>query len=122
VAGSGRHGGIPVEGGSGGVAASSGAVRWLETEARGGLRHGVGAEKKNTTWGGGGIKPVAAQFPFKRAQRERGGVGERGTRVTHGVEQGRERGASTVENGSGGRRARAAALPRYSGGRRDASG
>jgi hypothetical protein len=35
VAGSGRRGGVPVEGGSGGVAVSSGVVLRLEAKARG---------------------------------------------------------------------------------------
>jgi hypothetical protein len=59
VAGSGRRSGVPVEGGSGGVAASSGAVLQLEAEAREGTasvvserrrKHGV--EEKNPADGG----------------------------------------------------------------------
>jgi hypothetical protein len=51
VAGSSRRGGVPVEGGSDGVAAFSGAVLWLQAEAREGTvgaaserdeKHGVG--------------------------------------------------------------------------------
>jgi hypothetical protein len=45
VAGSGQRGGVPVEGGSGGVAASSGAVLRLEAEAREGTA-GVASERR----------------------------------------------------------------------------
>jgi hypothetical protein len=61
VAGSGRRGGVPVEGGSGGVAVASGAVLWLEVEVRGEAagamsereeKHGAGRgrEKSGRQW------------------------------------------------------------------------
>jgi hypothetical protein len=50
VAGSGRRGGVLMEGGSGGVAASSGAVLWLEVEAREGT---VGAASERRRKHGG---------------------------------------------------------------------
>jgi hypothetical protein len=55
--GSGRRDGVPVEGGSSGV-----VVMRLEVEAKGDYGHGVGAEKKNMSWGvdsaSGGAVPV----------------------------------------------------------------
>jgi hypothetical protein len=83
VVGSGWRGGVSVEGGSGGVAASSGAVLWLEAEVREGVagaasgrdeKHGAGG--KNSTGGGW-------QRPFKGGQRGtcEGGVRCVGRRV-----------------------------------------
>jgi hypothetical protein len=93
VAGSGRHGGVPVEGGSGRVAASSRAVLQLEAEAREGTasatserrrKHGV--EQKNPADGGSTLL--------------KGGCSEGGpgSQATRGVERGRERGARAQRN------------------------
>jgi hypothetical protein len=56
VAGSGQRGGVPVEGGSGGVVASSGAVLRLEAEAREGTA-GVASERRRKH-GAGEKNPV----------------------------------------------------------------
>jgi hypothetical protein len=45
AAGSGRRSGVPVEGGSGGVATSSGVILWLEAEVREGTA-GVASEER----------------------------------------------------------------------------
>jgi hypothetical protein len=80
VAGSGRRGGVPVEGGSGGVAAASGVVLRLEAEARGSCGHCVGAGRKARRRGGSGRR----QHPFKggAAEGARGKSGDawKGTR------------------------------------------
>jgi hypothetical protein len=88
--GSGWRGGISVEGGSGGVAASSGAVLWLEAEVREGVagaasgrdeKHGAGEKIRPVVGGSALLKGVA------------GAEGGPRSRVTRGAEQGRERGA-----------------------------
>jgi hypothetical protein len=90
--GSSRRGGIPVEGGSGGVAAASGAVLRQEAKARGELWALHQSGKKST-----------ARFPFKGGAAGRSGGG-RGSRVTRGGRNGGERGGPGVAgNGSGGR-------------------
>jgi hypothetical protein len=103
-----------VEGGSGRVAAASGAVLQQEAKARGGLwaLHQSG-------------KKTMARFPFKGGPRD-AAEGGRGSRVMCGGWNGGERGGP----GHGGKwlrrpasapgwQARAAALPRNSGRRRD---
>jgi hypothetical protein len=78
VAGSGRRSGVLVEGSSGGVAASSGAILWLEAEMREGTvgaaseqrrKHGVG--EKNPASGDGGTLLKGAA-----GMKRRGGLGE----------------------------------------------
>jgi hypothetical protein len=98
VAGSGRRGGVLVEGGSSEVAASSGVVLRLEAEAKEGT---VGvASERDEKQGAGGIFLAGSgrQCPFKR-----GGGGTQwrglGSQATRGAEQGRERGP-----GHGGKR------------------
>jgi hypothetical protein len=59
--GGGRRGGVLVEGGSGGVAAASGAVLWLEVEARGELRR---SGMKSTVPGGGESDRWRVATPF----------------------------------------------------------
>jgi hypothetical protein len=105
VAGSGRRGGVLVEGRSGGVAASLGVVMWLEEEARwwGDCGCSVRGEKKNTAGGGGGIRLATVRFPFKGGRREcsGGGVGKSGDAWGGAGEREGEPGAA--ENGSGSR-------------------
>jgi hypothetical protein len=78
VALSGQRGDVPVDGGFGGVVASSGAVLRLEAEVREGTA-GTASDRRRKTWhgGGGGIRPAVAQFPFKRGRWERSGGGLR---------------------------------------------
>jgi hypothetical protein len=72
--GSGRCGGVPVEGGSSGV-----AVLRLEVEAKGDYGHGVGAEKKNTLWGGGfGQRRRGSRLKGDDENAVEGGPGESG--------------------------------------------
>jgi hypothetical protein len=101
VVGSGWRGGVSVEGGSGGVAASSGAVLWLEAEVREGVagaasgrdeKHGAGG--KNSTGGGW-------QRPFKGGCGRGGGAEESGDAWGGAGE--REGGPGMTERGSGGR-------------------
>jgi hypothetical protein len=91
VVGSGRCGGVPVEGGSGGVAAASGAVQRLEVEARGELWALCQSRKKSTTWGGpaggGRQHPFKGQQPVVVAGTQWRGSGEVGRRV-EGHEEG----------------------------------
>jgi hypothetical protein len=63
VAGSGRHSGIPLEGGSDGVAVSSGAVLRLEAEAREGTT-GAASERRRKHGAGRIIPPAVATTPF----------------------------------------------------------
>jgi hypothetical protein len=64
VSGSHRHGGVSMEGSSGGVAASLGEVLWLEAEARRGCGRDIGAEKKNTAQGRGRNLAGGGAVPF----------------------------------------------------------
>jgi hypothetical protein len=93
VAGSGWRGGVSVEGGSGGVVASSGAVLLLDAEARERIvgatserRRKHSAGEKNPTGGGRSLL--------------RGGGRESGD--AWGIAREREGGLGVAENGSGG--------------------
>jgi hypothetical protein len=88
VVGSGRRGGVPVEDGSGGVAASSRVVLRLEAEAREGTagaalewRRKHGAGEKNPAGGSSTL--------LKGGTQRRGGAGSQATRA---AERGRESG------------------------------
>jgi hypothetical protein len=91
VAESGRRSGVPMEGSSGGVAVSSGAVLRLEAEVREGTASA--ASERDEKHGAGENFPVGGmrQHPFKEGAMGRSGGGP-GSRATHGAERGRERG------------------------------
>jgi hypothetical protein len=76
VAGSGRRGGVLVEGGSGGVAASSGAVLRLEAEAREGTA-GVASERRRKH-GAGEKNPVGDSNTLLKGGRRDAAEGGRG--------------------------------------------
>jgi hypothetical protein len=83
VVGSGQRGGVPVEGGSSGVAVASWVVLRLEAEARGRYGRCVGVGRKARRRGGG-IRPMVGGSPLLKGaagMQWRGGV--RGSRVTH---------------------------------------
>jgi hypothetical protein len=90
VAGSGQRGGVPVEGGSGGVAASSGAVLQLEAEAREGTA-GVASERRRKH-GAGEKNPIGDSNTLLKGGPTGCSGGGAGSRATLGVERGRERG------------------------------
>jgi hypothetical protein len=81
-----------MESGSGGVAASSGAVLWLEVEAREGTV-GAASERRRKHGGSTLLKGGAA------GTQQRGA----GSQATRGAERGREGGLGTAGNGLGGR-------------------
>jgi hypothetical protein len=64
VAGSSRRGGVPVEGGFGEVVVSSGAVLWLEAEARDGTA-GAALERRRKHGAGEKKSHRRRQHPFK---------------------------------------------------------
>jgi hypothetical protein len=117
VAGSGWRGGVSVEGGSGGVVASSGAVLLLDAEARERIvgatserRRKHSAGEKNPTGGGRSLLRGGGQGIGRcvgHSEGERGGPRRSGKWLGWLAS-------------APGRRARAAALPQYSGRQRDA--
>jgi hypothetical protein len=76
VAGSGRRGGVLVEGGSDGVTAASKAVLMLEVKAREELRALRQSGTKSTAWGEKNPAGGGRQHPFKGGG---GGTQQRGS-------------------------------------------
>jgi hypothetical protein len=90
VAGSSRRSGVPVEGGSDGVAAFLGAVLWLQAEAREGTV-GAASERDEKHGVGEKFRPATGGSTLLMGSVGCSGGGP-GSRATHGVERGRERG------------------------------